>query len=149
MRHLLAVLLRLAGRDEAEREQARRGLRRLQWAVVMIVAATAPLIALRASSGGFEADVVALLKVAVALEAIGTTSFVAHVVWGRWFAAPAGKAAAALAATRVATIGAAAALGALVLALPAFASGKWIGLVLETLVYVTIATGLNIALGMT
>jgi branched-chain amino acid transport system permease protein len=33
--------------------------------------------------------------------------------------------------------------------LPVWASNKWMGLVLETLVYVTIATGLNIALGMT
>ena len=122
---------------------------RLLIAVVAIVVVTAPLVGARATNEGFELATVPSLKLGAACLVAGLAWLVLHELWTRFAAAPAAKAHEGLSQAKAVRIGGLLALVALIAALPLFASGKWVGLVLETLVYVTIATGLNIALGMT
>jgi branched-chain amino acid transport system permease protein len=122
---------------------------RLLIAVLAIVVVTAPLVGARATSEGFELAIAPSLKLGAACLATGLAWLVLHELWTRFAAEPAAKAQEGFSRTAAVRIGGLVALIALVAALPLFASGKWVGLVLETLVYVTIATGLNIALGMT
>ena len=124
-------------------------LLRLCIAVAAIVAVTLPLMAASATKDGFAFALGPSLKLGVAALAIGIACMLLHEAWSRWISGPAGSGLQAIASRGAAPIVCLVALVALIAALPFFASGKWIGLVLETLVYVTIATGLNIALGMT
>jgi len=123
-------------------------LARLALAVAAIVLVTAPLVGLHASTEGFSVDVVPSLKLGLATFVAGALWLFLHETWTRFVAGPATAGTRRLAAARNVKIALAVAVAAFVAAMPLFASGKWIGLVLETLVYVTIATGLNIALGM-
>jgi branched-chain amino acid transport system permease protein len=127
----------------------RRRLVRLLLAVAAVVVVTAPLVGARATNAGFELAVVPSLKLGAAVLAIGVAWLLLHEGWTRFAAAPAAGAVDRVARARGAKAVLLVALALLVAALPLFASGKWIGLVLETLVYMTIASGLNIALGMT
>jgi branched-chain amino acid transport system permease protein len=121
---------------------------RLLVAVAAIVVVTAPLVGARATSAGFEFAWAPSLKLGGACLAAGLAWLALHAAWTRVGSAPAASASARFSQSAALRTGALVALIALVAALPFFASGKWVGLVLETLVYVTIATGLNIALGM-
>jgi len=124
-------------------------LARLLAAVAAIVVVTGPLVGAHAGAAGFEFALEPSLKLGAAALAIGLASLLLHEAWSRFLAAPAAAGAARLSSAPRARTVLLVALVAFVAALPLFASGKWMGLVLESLVYVTIATGLNIALGMT
>jgi branched-chain amino acid transport system permease protein len=118
-------------------------------AAAAIVAVTLPLVAVKADKEGFSFAIGPSLKLGGAVLAIGAASIVLLALGRRLAGASASRgAAAALGGARIRT-GGVVLLLALLASLPGWASPKWVGLVLETLVYVTIASGLNIALGMT
>jgi branched-chain amino acid transport system permease protein len=121
---------------------------RLLVAVIAIVVVTMPLVAAKATSDGFRFAIQPSLQLGGAALAIGLAWLLLHEAWTRWLARPAAAAVDPLVRSRPVGWVLLALLVGFVAALPSFASGTWIGLVLETLVYVTIASGLNIALGM-
>ena len=126
---------------------ARPTLERLLLGVGAILVVSLPIVALSASREGFAFALPPTFALGRALVVIGTSAICVHEIWAR---ATRGRAALPR-ALRSAAVRAAglALLTAFLASLPLWASPKWVGLVLETLVYVTIATGLNIALGMT
>jgi branched-chain amino acid transport system permease protein len=121
---------------------------RLILAVAAIVVVTLPLVAAKSAAQGFEFALRPSLQLGAACLAVGVAWLLLHEGWTRLSATGVTHAADAITGARRVRAGLLVALVVFVAALPAFASGKWIGLVLETLVYTTIATGLNIALGM-
>ena len=122
---------------------------RLALAAAAIVAVTFPLLSIQAVSGGFSFALVPSLKLGGAVLAIGVSAILLNALWTRLVGDAVSRGTDQVLAGPTARVVAAVALVAVLAAMPAFASNKWVGLVLEALVYVTIATGLNIALGMT
>src|SRR6185503_6476390 len=118
-------------------------------AVLAIVVVTLPLIALRADSGGWRFAILPSLQLGGAALAVGLLWLFLQETGSRWIGGAAAAAVRPLAGRPWLEASFLAAFVAFVAVLPLFASGTWTGLVLETLVYVTIASGLNIALGMT
>jgi branched-chain amino acid transport system permease protein len=126
-----------------------RRLVALLLAAAAVVAVTLPLLAVQAGPAGFTFALVPSLKLGGAVLAIGVAAIVLQALWTRLVGDAVSRGAGRIFAGRTAQVVAALVLLVLLAAMPAFASNKWVGLVLEALVYVTIATGLNIALGMT
>ena len=121
---------------------------------VLVAAAAAaaiawPLVGVDATSGGLRFAVLPALRIGLAVLALGVAWTLGS--WG-WSRIPGKDRARAAAGEALAPAGVRAALllslVAALAALPYWVSGYWTGLVLETLVYVTIAVGLNITIGM-
>ena len=126
-----------------------RALVRLGLAVAAVVTVTFPLVAFQAGRDGFSFALLPSLKLGGAILAIGLVTLAVHALWSRLLGEPLGRAAGRATSTPGARAAALLALAVLLATLPAWAANKWVGLVFESLVYVTIAAGLNIALGMT